>query len=86
MPDYCPGNFAGIQRCSSWSILVGKPTLTPLFYFFFSFMAAKGGQLVAGSGVEAGTTPSSPPFYSLIVFSQRNKSQKGDGSDNLGIR
>lgn len=55
-------------------------------FFFFSFMATKGGQLVAGSGVEAGTTPSSPPFYSLIVFSQRNKSQKGDGSDNLGIR
>lgn len=53
--------------------------------FFFFIHGLKGGQLVAGTAVEAGTTPSSPPVYSLIVFSQINKSQKGDGSNNLGI-
>lgn len=54
---------------------------------FFSCMASKGGQLLAGTGVEAGTRPSFPTVCSLVVFSQINKSHdfQGDGSDNLGI-
>lgn len=78
--DYRPGNFPGTQRCSVWSILLGKPTL----YFMYGL---KRGQLVAGTGVEAGTRLSSPPVCTLVVFSQINKSHdfQGDGSDNLGI-
>lgn len=54
---------------------------------FSPCMASKGGQLLAGAGVEAGSRSASPPKCSLVVFSQIDKPHdfQGDRSGNLGI-